>query len=141
MPALSFTRNENAVIVVGKTFYIKEAIKSLGGRWDGHVWTLPLERYSDATRDQLEAAVAAAMKAEKDKKKADVLFARSPEGIAIAQANEKAIIKRMISMGTGYWLCCENARVVNWQRQHTVCEACAQDGNSFRVRGSIYTGD
>ena len=48
---------------------------------------------------------------------------RSPEAIAIARANERAIVKRLAAQGTS-WVCCEKCIVVDWVRKLTRCEHC-----------------
>jgi len=40
-----------------------------------------------------------------------------------------------------YWICCDECVVIDAKRMHTACTKHAIDGNSFRVRGAIYTGD
>jgi hypothetical protein len=136
--ALEFKTYDKSLIISGKTFVIKDLIKTNGGKWDDQKksWSVPIEKDSPDFRllllDELNAAIR--------KEKALKAAARSPEGIAAAKANERAIIKRLASQGS-YWICCENCTVVDWMRKHTTCDKCAQDGNSFRVRGILYTGD
>ena len=39
------------------------------------------------------------------------------------------------------WICCDKCEVIDWSRKYTMCQACAVDGNAFRVRGVVFTGD
>ena len=144
--SLIFNVIDKNLIIKGKTFDIKDTIKGHGGRWDTltQSWYVPIEKDSAEFRSSLLDLLSSAVKAEKDKKEAERAYSRSPEGIAAAKANERAIIKRLVSQGSS-WICCENCIVIDWARQHTACDACAQNEglykNSFRVRGMIYTGD
>jgi hypothetical protein len=148
------TRENEKLVVSGKTFDIKDTIKELGGRWDAarRVWTL-LE--SEGARAKLLAASAAAedrlkaeRKAEREEKKRKAAYLLTPEGQAEARAEARAVVKSCLDekakTGKFHWICCEECVVVDWKRQHTSCKACAQwDGqswNSFFVRGGLYTG-
>jgi hypothetical protein len=52
---LYITREETQLVISGKTFEAKEAIKGLGGTWDAtrRLWTLPLELDTEETRTRL----------------------------------------------------------------------------------------
>jgi hypothetical protein len=114
---LTFTDELDFYKISGKTFIWKEQIKSLGGKWNPEqkVWRIP--RSTDIS--ELKAAVL--------KKEVDICT-------ELLLAAEKKTVKP-------HWLCCDNALIVDRVRQHTVCNACAVDGNNFRVRGAIFTGD
>jgi len=139
---LSFHAIDKSLIISGKTFAIKDAIKLSGGRWDSQKqsWSLPIEKDSPDLRSSLLDQLSVAINKEKALRACERAYNRSPEGIAAAKANERAIIKRLASQGS-HWICCENCTVIDWARKHTTCDNCAQDGNSFRVRGILYTGD
>ena len=135
--ALQFKTDDKSLMISGKTFDIKDIIKSHGGRWDSQKqWCVPIEKDSPEFRASLLHNLSVV--------KARDAYSRSPEGIAAAKANERAIIKRLAERGSS-WICCENCVVIDWVRQHTACDACAADcgpyKNSFRVRGMVYTGD
>jgi hypothetical protein len=147
---LVFSKTDKNIVISGKTFYAKEAIKAVGGKWDTvtNSWTIS----SDVTPEVLkgiEDAAKSAKKKEKDEKVAERAFAVSPEGRAMAKEEERkkilACLEEKKKTGAYNWICCENCVVINWERQHTSCMACAQwsgqSWNSFRVRGSIFTGD
>jgi hypothetical protein len=88
-------------------------------------------------------------KKDKDSKAAAKAYALSPEGIAARQEAERlrilACLEQKEKTGAYHWICCEKCEVIDWGRQHTSCQACAvwggQSWNTFRVRGSIFTGD
>ena len=147
---LVFTKTDKNIMISGKTFYAKEAIKSAGGKWDAaaRCWTISTSVNSE-TLKELEDAAKEGVKKEKEEKKAEAAFARSPEGIAKRQEEERLKILDCLEQkkkdGSFHWICCEQCVVVDWGRQHTSCKACAdwsgQSWNSFCVRGRRYTGD
>jgi hypothetical protein len=128
---LVMTRENETLIVTGKTFDIKDEIKTLGGRWDATrgAWTLP---DTEETRAKLTAA--------SEKLKASRKAVKAPDARAVV----KSCLEEKAKTGKFHWICCEECVVVNWARQHTTCAACAkwdgQSWNSFRVRGNLYTG-
>jgi len=147
---LIFTKTDKNTVITGKTFYAKEAIKAAGGKWDpttnrwiisGDVNLWVLKGIEEAAKDSL--------KKEKDDAAQAAAFARSPAGIAAAVAEERKHILACLAQkkkdGSYNWICCEKCEVIDWKRQHTSCQACVEWGgqgwNTFRVRGSIYTGD
>jgi hypothetical protein len=152
---LAFKKTEANLIISGKTFYAKEAIKALGGTWDGigHVWMLPAHLDSEYLRVDIVVKATAKEKAEKKKQREEAAarraYAASPEGKAEAEEAERqrilACLEEKKKTGAYHWICCEKCEVIDWGRQHTSCMACAswsgQSWNTFRVRGSIYTGD
>jgi hypothetical protein len=143
--ALQFKTDDKSLMISGKTFDIKDIIKSHGGRWDSQKqWCVPIEKDSPEFRASLLHTLSAVVKARDAAAAAERAYSRSPEGIAAAKANERAIIKRLAEQGSS-WICCENCVVVDWLRQHTTCDTCASDcgsyKNSFRVRDMVYTGD
>ena len=138
MPSLSFTVVDAGVLVSGKTFNVKDRLKQIS-RWNGSSWSIPAAADSPALREELETLATQKKAEEAAANKAARLYAASPEGKAAAAADEKRRIKAMAAGST--WICCEECEVVDWIRQHTNCRACAVDGNTFRVRGNIYTGD
>jgi len=113
---LTFTEELDFCKITGKTFIWKEQIKALGGIWNPEqkAWRIP--RSTDIS--ELKASVL--------KKEIDIctkLF------LSIEKKTKP------------YWVCCDNALIVDRVRQHSVCRAHAIDGNDFRVRGAIFTGD
>jgi len=152
---LAFKKTTSNLIIGGATFYAKETIKAIGGRWDPSTssWLLPVHLDSEHLRKELMDKALAAEKADKKKKKeeraAELTYARSPEGIAAAKEAQRlhilACLEEKKRTGDYHWICCEKCEVIDWGRQHTSCMACAvwngQSWNSFRVRGSIFTGD
>jgi hypothetical protein len=144
--ALHFQPTDKSLIVSGKTFVVKDIIKVHGGIWDAQKqnWLIPIEKDGPEFRANLLDALSVAMKAKKEAKAAERPYIRPPETVGIAQANERATIKRLVSQGS-VWLCCENCTVISWQRQLVTCDSCARDEgpykNTFRVRGMTYTGD
>lgn len=152
---LIFSKTQASLVISGKTFYAKEAIKAVGGKWDPSIysWTLPVHIDSEMLRKDLLEKAGATEKAEKKEKKDAKAVARayaiSPEGIAEAKAAAKARILWALEQkkkdGSYHWICCEKCEVLDWARQHTSCQACAEWGgqswNTFCVRGRRYTGD
>lgn len=147
---LVFSKTEQNIMISGKTFYAKEAIKSAGGKWDSdkRCWTISSNVSSEILKE-LEDAAKEGVKKEKEEKKAAAVFAKSPEGIAKRQEEERlkilACLEQKKTTGAYHWICCEKCVVVDWGRQHTSCMACAdwsgQSWNTFCVRGRRYTGD
>ena len=142
MPSLSFTVVDTGVLVGGKTFNVKDRLKEVGGRWNPQLsqWSIPVTADSPVLRDELETLATQKKAEEAAANKAARLYAASPEGKAAAAAAEKRRIKTAVAAGSS-WICCNDCQVIDWVRQHTSCQACAVDGNSFRVRGNIRTGD
>jgi hypothetical protein len=146
---LVFSKTDKNIVISGKTFYAKEAIKAAGGKWDAtsREWTISSDVTAEVLNGLEEVAKVAAKK-EKDEKAAFAAYAKSPEGRALVKEEER---KRMLACleqkktGAYQWICCEKCEVIDWERQHTSCMACAewngQTWNAFRVRGSIFTGD
>ena len=131
-------------MVSGKTFPIKEHLKALGGIWKAPYWVLPLNADTPTNRSTLIKTLKDTLKAEKvihELRIAEREYRNSVEGAAAAEKQYNTFLAEYRKKPESYWICCDQCRVVDWTRQHTVCEACAVDGNSFRVRGSIRTGD
>jgi hypothetical protein len=152
---LSFNTTDDSLLIRGKTFYVKETIKNLGGQWNkaSSCWTLPVFLDSDQLRYAMQKDAEAACKAERKKRRDELKAARdywaSPEGQAQAAEEQRQRVKRALQekakTGAYWWICCEECRVIDWHKKHTSCSKCAEwDGycwNSFRVNGSIFTGD
>lgn len=152
---LSFSKTQANLVISGKTFYAKEAIKALGGKWDPSTssWMLPVHIDSEMLRKDLQGKADTMEKTEKantrERKKAERAYAMSAEGIADAKEKQRQVILSCLEQkkktGAYHWICCEKCEVIDWGRQHTSCMACAewsgQSWNTFRVRGSIFTGD
>ena len=159
---LAFNKTQTHLVIGGKTFYAKEAIKAVGGSWDPstYSWNLPVHLDSTTLRNDLEAKGKEVYEEERKKKKeekqkekqrlvAQRIYDATPEGIAQKKAKEKeavlAALEQNKKNGAFHWICCEQCEVIDWGRKHTSCMACAewngQTWNSFRVRGSIFTGD
>jgi hypothetical protein len=142
MPSLSFTVVDTGVLVGGKTFNVKDRLKEVGGRWNPQLssWSVPAAADTPELRDELETLATQKKAEEAAANKAARLYAASAEGKAAAAAEEKRRIKAAVAAGSS-WICCNDCQVIDWVRQHTSCQVCAVDGNSFRVRGNIRTGD
>jgi len=142
LPIIDFTRIDEKVFIGGKTFNIKDRLKEVGGRWNPQksIWSIPTASDTPELREELEALATQKKKEEDAAKKEARIYAKSPEGKVAAAAAEKQRIKAAVVAGST-WICCENCEVIDWIKQHTYCQACGVDGNSFRVRGNIRTGD
>ena len=137
------------------TFALKDAIKAVGGNWqkDTKTWVI-------VTPTDLSPLISAALSLSqlrdqeaKDKRiaaKAKREFDATPEGQAEIKAAAKVLVlNALIAKNKGnhsyHWICCEHCIVIDWARQHTSCKPCGsfdgQSWNTFRVRGSIFTGD
>jgi hypothetical protein len=151
---LVFTQSAEKLVVSGKTFYAKEPIKSHGGIWDSlsSSWSIPLEKDSPEFRRALQLEANAIEKAQKAKERAERKAQReyeaSPEGIEAAVETERKRVRWCFEQdktGAYWWICCAECNVIDWYKKHTSCMKCAEwDGycwNSFRVNGSIFTGD
>jgi hypothetical protein len=154
---LVFNKTDKNIEITGKTFYAKEAIKAAGGKWDAATqrWTISTNVNSETLKELEDAAKKGVEKEKEEKKKQRELekeaaaYARTPEGIAKRQEEERlkilACLEQKKKDGSFHWICCEECVVVDWGRQHTSCKACADwngyYSNSFCVRGRRYTGD
>jgi hypothetical protein len=144
---LTFNTTQSHLVISGKAFYAREAIKKLGGRWDPYAraWTLPVHIDSQMLRGDLEKKAAIAAQVEKDMAKAKRIYQVSPEGIADAKQREMmrviSALEEKKTTGAYYWICCDKCEVLDWHRGHTICQAHAVDGNAFRIRGGLFTGD
>ena len=142
--SLSFSTTYTELIVRGNTFLIKEDLKKAGARWNIEIgaWCFPISCDSISFRNLLKEKVVEAKEHEKALKKAIRLMAFTPEGIAAAAILKKKAVADAYNSGlTKHWMCCANCKVIDWERQHTSCMEHAVDGNSFRVRGMIRTGN
>lgn len=152
---LTFNKTQANLVISGKTFYAREAIKALGGIWDsiGRAWVLPAHLDSEMLRVDLVVKAAAKEKAEKKKEREEAAahreYAASPEGKLAAVETERQRILDCLQekkeTGRFHWLCCAECKVIDWGRQLTSCRACAdwdgQTWNTFCVKGRRYTGD
>ena len=144
MPVLSFTVSDNQMMVSGKTFHAKEALKAACAKWSSEKssWILPMAAFTQDLKESLTQmvmdVVASEKAAAKTAAKAVVAYEASPEG---RKARLLAALAQKAKTGAFCWICCEQCTVMDWQRQHTSCQVHSHDGNTVRVRGAIYTGD
>jgi predicted nucleic-acid-binding Zn-ribbon protein len=130
--ALTFTEQGTSLTVAGKTFLIKDNIKSLGGRWNPatKTWTIST---ADMPADMLATK----------KLLLDAYAAAEAEKAATVMTVSKALA---LGSNQWNWICCEHCVVHDWYRQHTTCSTHANIhpsgyGTDFRVRGILYYGD
>jgi hypothetical protein len=153
---LSFATNETHVSVSGPaTFHIKEVLKNFSGRWspDSRSWAVPIKHDNESFRANLLETAKEAKRLERETKKVELEAKRaydlSPEGIAKKKAEYREVIKKCLeekaTTGRYHWICCQECHVIDWVRQITSCDACADDHGRFKntmcVRGVRYTGD
>jgi len=138
MDKLVFTQTDEGIVVTGKTYDVKDVLKSAGASWEpiSSGWIFrgkrDLEELLGSIREDVLAATLATKsraQAEKDHRK----WLKTPEG-------KKYLVQQALQQGV-YWICCEDCEVVDWSRQTTNCQKHSEGGNAFRVRGCIYTGD
>jgi hypothetical protein len=151
--ALYMNREETQIVLTGKTFNVKEKIKSLGGKWDPdrRLWTLPLSMDTDDVRTQLGALT----QGEEERimvvttlleRRARAASLKHSKALAKAAAENLELVKWCLADTTGKysWVCCEQCEIVDLKKGHSSCRAHAHwDGQSwccFRVFGSLYTG-
>lgn len=144
---ITFHPKDDTVSVYGKTFYVKEQLKKAGARWNAGAWTLASDAASQEFLAELNKLADTAIKAEKaaEKKKLEEAaalqaFYQTPEGKE-QRWNEIQELKKTPAGAAYHFIRCKECVVINWARQHTSCKACGHDGNTFFVRGSLYTGD
>ena len=141
---LSFKTIQTYLAIGGKTFHAKEVIKRLGGKWDPvmNMWLVPADLDNDTFRKSLQHKASIAENTAKLNEKMKRAAAKSPAGIAQANAKAKARVVECLEMkkktGAYSWICCEDCIVIDWRRQTTSCTTC---GYTFRARGMVYTGD
>ena len=167
--AIYMTREQTQLVVSGKTFDVKEVIKSLGGKWDParRCWRLPLELDTEDTRTRLGAltkkqqdatesaaaavgaaavGAAAVQRAAKAAKKEEAAKRAEKRRAALAAKNLELVKSCLADTSGKYsWVCCEHCEIVDLKKGHISCRAHAHwDGQSwcsFRVFGSVYTGN
>lgn len=143
--SLIFSTNDKSLIVTGKTFYVKEQIKKLGGIWNAKVkmWEIPVALDSAELRTQLLKETQERIQEERTNKKAEeaarLAYKCSPQAV-------KDALKAKAAGDFSYdWICCENCVILDWGRQHTSCQSCGYDNGmwkeTFFVRGRLRTGD
>lgn len=148
MNTLVLTPQGDNVVVNGSSFDFKEIIRCAGARWNPaeRKWIFYKTTVTDVTElitpaiNDLAAFLATEKLRQKAAAKAHKKWLLTPEGQAHSVASEKARVALAVSQGV-HWICCKECTVIDWVRQHTSCGICAEDGNSFRVRGMIRTGD
>ena len=150
MPAIFITFEEkgDSVNVYGKTFYVKEELKKVGARWNVNTWTIKAEVATEEFLAGLNAMAHACITAEKavEKKKRDdekalQAFYKTPAGKEQWWAEIQEAKKTTVGASLYSFICCKDCEVINWARKHTSCNSCGHDGNTFFVRGILYTGD
>jgi hypothetical protein len=70
MTMLSFSTTEDHLEIRGKTMYIKESLKMVGGQWHGTYWTLPIFLDGEDLREAILRDAAAARKLRRKKLRA-----------------------------------------------------------------------
>jgi hypothetical protein len=152
IPKIAFAKEKGGdnMVVCGKSFYVKERLKKAGARWNpaAGVWTLKAHFATKELLTELNALADSAIKAQKDaekKKQKEAIelaaFYKTPEGKE-KQWNDIQEIRKTPGCEAAYqFICCKECEVIDWNRQHTSCDACGVDGNTFFVRGRLRTGD
>ena len=152
MENLNITTTTEGILVKGNTYDVKELLKAKGGRWNAHAngWMFAFAfalRTEDELREALREGVEYAALEKKRAHKMELAerkkhreWLRTQEGMEYAAAEEKARVVAAVAAGSP-WICCTECEVIDWKRKHTSCRAHAVDGNTFRLRGNIYTGD
>lgn len=137
---LSFTTDKTYLSIAGKTFNIKDTLKNLNAVWNSEktCWQLPVHIDSSNLRSNLQEKAYIAERDVKLKEKEARKYASSREG---QEEAKRWALEQKKKNGSYHWICCEKCTIINWDKQHTSCDACAEYGNSFRVRGRLYTGD
>jgi hypothetical protein len=142
MATLTFARDDTNLFVTGKTFYVKEALKLVGGKWKDPRWVLPLSVDTPEFRAGLIEKAVNEREAERVTKRAERAFAISPEGIAKAKAEWQAFViealKKKALTGEYHYLCCEKVSRPEF-RGGLPRTSCLIHG--FCINGSRYVGD
>jgi len=144
--ALNFASDSTSLVITGKTFYVKEQIKILGGRWNEGRWVLPLNSDSPLMRSnlleqcRLGILLEKAKKAEEQEKRVKyAAYLHSPEFVKDALAAKAA------GSHEYFWICCEKCRVLDAAKQTVWCNGCGADYGThiegYFVRGRLCTGD
>lgn len=145
---ITFEEKGDIVNVYGKTFYVKEELKKFGARWNINTWTIKSDVATEDLLARLNAmaheSITAEKKAEK-KKIADMealqAFYKTPEGKEQWWKEIEELKKTPVGAAIYQFICCKDCEVIDWKRQHTSCNSCGVDGNTFFVRGCLRTGD
>jgi len=152
IPKIAFAKENGGddMVVCGKSFYVKDRLKKAGARWNPAlgVWILNAAAATQELLAELNVLAHSAIKAEKDaekkkQKEAEALtaFYKTPEGKEKQWKDILEIRKTPGGEAAYFFICCKECEVIDWNRQHTSCEACGVDGNTFFVRGRLRTGD
>jgi hypothetical protein len=96
MSKLVFNTDTNSIIITGKTFSIKDLLKTHGARWDAATgaWSLPIAKDTPEFRAERSAAVTTAAAA----KKTEAAWLKSPEGLAATRAAAAEAEKAAITL-------------------------------------------
>ena len=119
---ITFEQKPIGVAVSGKSFYVKDQLKALGGKWDPTMKAWIVSALTEAEQITLETAAANAIRLERDTRNAER---------AASKAGPKPLPSPL-----PWWICCDKVTFVDWEEQHV---SCPQHG--FRVRGAFFTGD
>jgi hypothetical protein len=150
MDTLIFTKTSDGITVRdGKrnvTFHIKEELKKLGARWNQGVWLFRGVQEISIVKDLMGPCEVALVGAENAKEaerlaeKAQREWLKTPEGRAAIEVAKKKRVTSLFKAGCS-WICCAECTIMDEKRHHTSCDIHAEDGNTFRVNGNIYTGN
>ena len=150
METITLTRTDKGIVVGGKTYDVKDILRTAGARWDyaQSVWIFrgadDIQHIKNTLCDAVEDCVAAQRKREawlKAEEKAYAEWLNSDAGRAFIAAKARRAVAACVGKPGFHWICCKECVVIDERRRHTSCDACAVDGNAFFVDGRLRTGD
>jgi hypothetical protein len=142
MNSVSVLTIDTGVVVSGRTYDLRDTLKTMGATWmpETRTWIFRGESDAGIIRNRIQAILDTNAAAAKAARKAELAAAKAKKAWEALPEQKSA---RVAAARTGgcHWICCDECDVLDWGRQFTNCKAHAVYGNSFRVRGSIWTGD
>jgi hypothetical protein len=140
MPSiLTFKTSDTNLGISGKTYTLRQYLKSIGAMWEPmtSTWLLCISKDTPEFRKMIQQKLDDSLNAEKEEKKMKNISSQSIHHNNAFFLNALKAKEKNPSLYS--WICCDKCIVMDWRRKHTVCEACSCYG--FRVRGMVYTGD
>ena len=150
MNTITLTKTEKGIAVGGRTFDVKEILRTAGARWDSEksAWIFrgaeDIQHVANTIRDSVEDCIADMRRRDAETKaaaKAHNTWLKSEDGRAFMAARNRRNVAACVGKPGFYWICCTECVIIDEDRRHTSCDACAVDGNSFFVDGRLRTGD
>ena len=139
---ITFEKKPIGVAVSGKSFYVKDELKALGGKWNPTMKAWIVATLTKGDQVALETAAVNAIREEKHTRNAERAAERAASKAGpkpLPQAGPKPLPQaglKPLPNPLPWWICCDKVTFVDWEEQHVSCRE-----HGFRVRGAFFTGD